>query len=272
MHFCYALNSLAMPDFGKDVWFTQTDPMPYGAGTAYEGPYVYAGARPTVMTDPGGERFGLAAGFGLIPEAFASKTPGKTPPPTTRVRIVGNKRCVTREKTKEEIKKGGGLGGSGVVTTCTTMPKAPVTTSVAPAGTQTLLAVSFDAKTWAVNLWIRKSGSSLTLSALQTNQAPDDGEGNEQVSELLFVKSGVRIGLSSFRQGLQRLNPRDLGPLPVDVRWSYTYDYNGGATTYSPRSCQIRGEGDAKCYYPFAGRLFVGSDWFRVWQGDGVCS
>jgi RHS repeat-associated protein len=37
--------------------FTQTDPMPYGAGTAYESSYVYGGARPTVMTDPGGMRF-----------------------------------------------------------------------------------------------------------------------------------------------------------------------------------------------------------------------
>jgi hypothetical protein len=38
--------------------FTQPDPMPYGAGSSFEGAYVYAGARPTVMTDPGGKRFG----------------------------------------------------------------------------------------------------------------------------------------------------------------------------------------------------------------------
>jgi hypothetical protein len=37
--------------------FTQTDPQPYGAGTSFEGAYVYGGGRPTVMTDPGGMRF-----------------------------------------------------------------------------------------------------------------------------------------------------------------------------------------------------------------------
>jgi hypothetical protein len=41
--------------------FTQTDPMPMGAGSPFESSYVYAGARPTVMTDPGGERFGFGA-------------------------------------------------------------------------------------------------------------------------------------------------------------------------------------------------------------------
>jgi hypothetical protein len=46
--------------------FTQTDPMPYGAGISSEGSYVYGGARPTVMTDPGGMRFGFGG------ESFAS--------------------------------------------------------------------------------------------------------------------------------------------------------------------------------------------------------
>jgi hypothetical protein len=54
-------------------WFTQTDPMPYGAGSAYEGSYVYAGSRPTVMTDPGGERFGKAnIGSGVNPLSVRS--------------------------------------------------------------------------------------------------------------------------------------------------------------------------------------------------------
>jgi RHS repeat-associated protein len=44
--------------------FTQTDPIPYGAGSAFEGAYVYGGARPTVMTDPGGRRFSNAMSFG----------------------------------------------------------------------------------------------------------------------------------------------------------------------------------------------------------------
>jgi hypothetical protein len=38
--------------------FTQTDPMPHGAGHTFESAYVYGGARPTVMTDPNGMRFG----------------------------------------------------------------------------------------------------------------------------------------------------------------------------------------------------------------------
>jgi RHS repeat-associated protein len=54
-----------IPSIGR---FTQTDPMPYGPGSSFEGSYVYAGARPSVMTDPGGKRFGLGgaqlSGFG----------------------------------------------------------------------------------------------------------------------------------------------------------------------------------------------------------------
>jgi RHS repeat-associated protein len=44
--------------------FTQTDPMPYGPGTAFESAYVYAGNRPQVMVDPGGMRFTNASTFG----------------------------------------------------------------------------------------------------------------------------------------------------------------------------------------------------------------
>lgn len=58
--------------------FTQTDPLPLGVGSPFESSYVYAGARPTVMTDPGGKRFGLSgyqAGRNPIrtcgPELFA---------------------------------------------------------------------------------------------------------------------------------------------------------------------------------------------------------
>jgi hypothetical protein len=36
--------------------FTQTDPMPRGAGSVYEAPYVYVSDMPTVMTDPSGLR------------------------------------------------------------------------------------------------------------------------------------------------------------------------------------------------------------------------
>jgi RHS repeat-associated protein len=36
--------------------FTQTDPMPYGAGTAFENPYVYAGANPFEFSDVTGLR------------------------------------------------------------------------------------------------------------------------------------------------------------------------------------------------------------------------
>jgi RHS repeat-associated protein len=44
------------PGLGR---FTQTDPMPLGAGSAFESVYVYGGDMPTVMVDPGGKRFGL---------------------------------------------------------------------------------------------------------------------------------------------------------------------------------------------------------------------
>jgi RHS repeat-associated protein len=49
--------------------FTQVDPMPYGAGSAYESAYVYAGARPTVMVDPSGlrGRVALQSGGGSNP-------------------------------------------------------------------------------------------------------------------------------------------------------------------------------------------------------------
>jgi RHS repeat-associated protein len=36
--------------------FTQTDPMPYGAGSPFEGAYIYARNNPLLMNDPTGER------------------------------------------------------------------------------------------------------------------------------------------------------------------------------------------------------------------------
>jgi hypothetical protein len=38
--------------------------MPYGPGTAFESPYVYAGSNPAVNVDPGGMRFSNAVSFG----------------------------------------------------------------------------------------------------------------------------------------------------------------------------------------------------------------
>jgi hypothetical protein len=38
--------------------FTQTDPMPYGPGTAFESSYVYGRNSPLVFTDPSGRRAG----------------------------------------------------------------------------------------------------------------------------------------------------------------------------------------------------------------------
>jgi hypothetical protein len=46
---------------GVVEYFTQTDPMPYGPGSAFESAYVYASNRPTVMVDPSGLR-------GMIPD------------------------------------------------------------------------------------------------------------------------------------------------------------------------------------------------------------
>jgi RHS repeat-associated protein len=46
-----------IPSIGR---FTQTDPMPYGPGSAFEGSYVYGMNRPGVMTDPSGLRALLA--------------------------------------------------------------------------------------------------------------------------------------------------------------------------------------------------------------------
>jgi RHS repeat-associated protein len=40
--------------------FTQTDPMPYGAGSPFEGVYVYGRNNPLLMNDPTGERAALA--------------------------------------------------------------------------------------------------------------------------------------------------------------------------------------------------------------------
>jgi RHS repeat-associated protein len=43
--------------------FTQTDPMPYGAGTAYESSYVYGRNNPLLMNDPTGLRAQRGGGF-----------------------------------------------------------------------------------------------------------------------------------------------------------------------------------------------------------------
>lgn len=41
---------------GERVLFTQTDPMPRGAGSAFESPYAYANNNPAVYVDPSGLR------------------------------------------------------------------------------------------------------------------------------------------------------------------------------------------------------------------------
>jgi hypothetical protein len=98
--------------------FTQTDPMPYGAGSAFEGSYVYAGARPTVMTDPGGMRFAFPES-GVNPIRFDSNAP-----PTTKVIVRNGYRCVTRAATPEELKKN---PIKRIVTICKKIPR-PTTT------------------------------------------------------------------------------------------------------------------------------------------------
>jgi hypothetical protein len=63
--------------------FTQTDPMPTGTGSSFEGSYVYAGARPTVMTDPGGTRFGLGGYRSVrnpVRVCWASRSASPVPP------------------------------------------------------------------------------------------------------------------------------------------------------------------------------------------------
>jgi RHS repeat-associated protein len=49
------------PTLGR---FTQTDPMPTGAGSSFEGSYVHGMNRPTVMVDPSGKRGRMALGSG----------------------------------------------------------------------------------------------------------------------------------------------------------------------------------------------------------------
>jgi hypothetical protein len=46
--------------------FTQTDPMPEGAGSAFESSYVYAGNNPVVYVDPSGLRKASTAGEKLV--------------------------------------------------------------------------------------------------------------------------------------------------------------------------------------------------------------
>jgi RHS repeat-associated protein len=53
--------------------FTQTDPMPYGAGTAIEGSYVYGRNNPLLMTDPTGLRATSCYNGGRQPGACAQK-------------------------------------------------------------------------------------------------------------------------------------------------------------------------------------------------------
>ena len=53
--------------------FTQTDPMPLGAGSVFESSYVYGSNRPTVMVDPSGLR-GSAAGRPANPVARVDPT------------------------------------------------------------------------------------------------------------------------------------------------------------------------------------------------------
>ena len=50
--------------------FTQTDPMPYGPGTAFESSYVYGYNNPLMYVDPSGERGQLQG---------CARFPGQTP-------------------------------------------------------------------------------------------------------------------------------------------------------------------------------------------------
>jgi hypothetical protein len=48
------------------VHSTQTDPLPLGAGTAFESPYAYAGNSPLVYVEPSGLRKAKTAGEKLV--------------------------------------------------------------------------------------------------------------------------------------------------------------------------------------------------------------
>ncbi len=76
--------------------FTQTDPLPMGAGSPFESPYVYGMNNPLVFTDPSGLRATVGAPNRLAltsnPIASANPCAGKTAP-TGNYAIVFNGGC-----------------------------------------------------------------------------------------------------------------------------------------------------------------------------------
>ena len=210
-----------------------------GAGSPFESTYAYGNNNPMIFTDPSGKR--AAPALALNPILFSSKGGGA--PPTTVITRKDGRKVTCRQVEVRDISGRKTLQPTG----CKPV-KVPPSTTVPPVGTRTLLSTSFDAKSWGVNLWLKLTSNRLAISAFQVNQAPDDGEGTEQVSELLFVKTGLRLLLRSFTADIQRLSPADIGSSPVEVRWFYTYEYRGGRNDYSARTCRIGGEANASCF------------------------
>jgi RHS repeat-associated protein len=114
--------------------FTQTDPMPYGAGNSFEGAYVYGLNNPVMYTDPSGLR-GQLAGCALKNNPIQSRAPGmlairslvlfpvpRTPPP-----ITVPPRTLPPRTAPGTTKPPG--------TTTTTLPDEPTTTTALPATT-----------------------------------------------------------------------------------------------------------------------------------------
>jgi Putative amidase domain len=58
-------------------WFTQTDPLPMGVGSAFESSYVYANNNPVALTDPSGKRAMLPVVDSVdgVPEVLALAAP-----------------------------------------------------------------------------------------------------------------------------------------------------------------------------------------------------
>ena len=73
--------------------FTQTDPTPYGAGSAFESAYVYVSDMPTVMVDPSGMR-GQRVGCAQPPGGPIGLRPPVTLQASVRLRLAPSRRSL----------------------------------------------------------------------------------------------------------------------------------------------------------------------------------
>jgi RHS repeat-associated protein len=138
--------------------FTQTDPMPYGAGSPFEGAYIYARNNPLLMNDPTGERAALAGLGGWFGRSVVNGL--------ARLDPVVNSNAFSTAKYGAAIMSGAGFACSGVAAAATVA----LTLSVAGAPGD-VVTVPIAATCLQVGVYAGAASASIAATQAATNWA-----------------------------------------------------------------------------------------------------